>query len=80
MRFSHGSDEVIEGNRPRSCLNFKARFASGDATMILILGHEEFACFYLGQRPCSPALPAVAASAQQNNGGDGVLEREPHGP
>ena len=28
MRFSHASDEVIEGKRPRSCLNFKARFAS----------------------------------------------------
>ena len=33
-----------------------------------------------GYGPCSPALPAAAASAQQNNGGDGVLEREPHGP
>ena len=32
MRFSHASEEVIEGNRPRSCLNFRARFASSRAS------------------------------------------------
>ena len=32
MRFSHASGDVIDGNRPRSCLNFKARFASSRAS------------------------------------------------
>ncbi len=32
MRFSQASGDVIDGKRPRSCLNFKARFASSRAS------------------------------------------------
>ena len=32
MRFSQGSGDVIDGSRPRSCLNFKARLARSRAS------------------------------------------------
>ena len=34
MRFSQASADVIDGSRPRSCLNFKARLASSRASSI----------------------------------------------
>ena len=37
MRFSQASGDVIEGSRPRSCLNFRARLASSRASSIVRL-------------------------------------------
>src|SRR5271154_95895 len=37
IRFSQASGDVIEGSRPRSCLNFKARLASSRASSIVRL-------------------------------------------
>jgi len=37
MRFSQAPDEVIDGSRPRSCLNFKARLASSRASSMVRL-------------------------------------------
>jgi len=60
MRFSQASGEVIEGKRPRSCLNFKARFVSSRASYLRLVRLAENCRRHLFQAVLAHCLREMA--------------------